>query len=80
MSGRLVLPWRGRDRVKQEEVCDGEEASTKAHKKSGEAAEEPITCPQVRSRLVENLSRLYPIEISQVESILEHVFIAPLST
>ena len=42
MSGRLVLPWRGRDRVKQEEGRDGEEASIKAHEKSGEAAEEYI--------------------------------------
>jgi hypothetical protein len=42
MSGRLVLPGRGCDRVKQEEVFDGEEASTKAHEKSGEAAEEYI--------------------------------------
>jgi hypothetical protein len=42
MSGRLVLPWRGRDRAKQEEVFDGEEASIKAHEKSGEAAEECI--------------------------------------
>jgi len=42
MNGTLVLPWGGRDRVKQEEVCDGEEASTKAHEKSGEAAEEYI--------------------------------------
>jgi hypothetical protein len=36
----LVLPWRGSARAKQEEVLDGEEASTKAHEKSGEAAEE----------------------------------------
>jgi hypothetical protein len=42
MSGRLVLPWRGRDRVKQEEGRDGEEASIQAHEKSGEAAEECI--------------------------------------
>jgi hypothetical protein len=42
MSGMLVLPWRGRDRVKQEEVRNGEKASIKAHKKSGEAAEEYI--------------------------------------
>jgi hypothetical protein len=40
VSGRLVLPRRGSDRAKQEEVLDGEEASIKAHKKSGEAAEE----------------------------------------
>jgi hypothetical protein len=40
MRGMFVLPWRGCDRVKQEEVFDGEEASIKAHKKSGEAAEE----------------------------------------
>jgi hypothetical protein len=42
MSGRLVLPGRGCDRVKQEEVFDGEEASIKAREKSGEAAEECI--------------------------------------
>jgi hypothetical protein len=42
MSGMLVLPWRGRDRVKQEEVRDGEEASIKAHEKSSEAGEECI--------------------------------------
>jgi hypothetical protein len=42
MSGRLVLPWRDSDRAKQEEVRDGEKASSKAHKKSGEAAEEYI--------------------------------------
>jgi hypothetical protein len=42
MSGILVLPGRSSDRVKQEEVFDGEEASTKAHEKSGEAAEEYI--------------------------------------
>jgi hypothetical protein len=29
--------------MKQEEVLDGEEASIKAHKKSGEAAAEPST-------------------------------------
>ena len=40
MSGMLVLPWRGRDRAKQEEMLDGDEASIKAHAKSGEAAEE----------------------------------------
>ena len=40
MSGMLVLPWSGSDRAKQEEVLDGEKASIKAHKKSGEAAEE----------------------------------------
>ena len=39
MSGMLVLPWRRSDRAKQE-MLDGEEASIKAHKKSGEAAEE----------------------------------------
>jgi hypothetical protein len=38
MSGRLVLPWRGRDRAKQE-GRDGEKASIEAHKKSSEAAE-----------------------------------------
>jgi hypothetical protein len=31
-------------------------------------------------RLVENLSRLYPLEISQVGSILERIIIALLST
>jgi hypothetical protein len=35
----LVLPWRGRDREKQE-VLGGEEASSKARETSGEAAEE----------------------------------------
>jgi hypothetical protein len=49
MNGRLVLPWRGRDREKQEEVRDGEKASIKAHEKSGEAAEELSTCTQGRS-------------------------------
>jgi hypothetical protein len=39
MSGMLVLPGRGRARAKQE-VRDGEKASSKAHEKSGEAAEE----------------------------------------
>jgi hypothetical protein len=42
MSGMLVLPRRDSDRAKQEEVRDGEKASIKAHKKSGEAAKEDI--------------------------------------
>jgi hypothetical protein len=47
MSGMLVLPRRGSDREKQE-VLDGEKASIKAHKKSGEAAKEYTTYTQVR--------------------------------